>query len=72
MVMVTRTIRNVMETEDSVACSQEPATNPLSTTSYCHALGDRRQGIGLTTGFIGSRYNYSYRVSQCTPFTTLY
>jgi hypothetical protein len=38
---------------------------------YCHALGDRRRGIGLSTGFLGSRYNYSYRVSQCTPFTTL-
>jgi hypothetical protein len=38
---------------------------------YCHVFSDCRRGIGLTIGFIGSRYNYSYRVSQCTPFTTL-
>jgi hypothetical protein len=34
-------------------------------------VSDRRRGIGLTIGFIGSRYNYSYSVSQCTPFTTV-
>jgi hypothetical protein len=38
---------------------------------YCHVLSHCRRGIGLTIGFIGSRYNYSYIVSQCTPFTTL-
>jgi hypothetical protein len=26
---------------------------------YCHALGDRRRGIGLSTGFIGSQDSYT-------------
>jgi hypothetical protein len=38
--------------------------------TYCHALSDRRRGIGLSTGFIGLPCTITVTASQCTPFTT--
>jgi hypothetical protein len=38
---------------------QQPSTK----VRYCHALGDRRRGIGLTIGFIGSRNQLQLSIS---------
>jgi hypothetical protein len=65
-------VRSGLETSDKLLCTKIMIyINITYFRKYCHALGDRRRGIGLTIAFIGSRYNYSYSVSQCTPFKTV-